>query len=140
DEARAALTVVFPKPTGHPGGQCADAALQEDVGVGALAIASGSRLLGDLGGNAAVALHHIARDVLVALVSRVGNDPPAVRGCQTGRFLDRRVVVAGDAHDARAIGGDGLLTLAAHAGMQHDHAAAAGVARGGSQAAAVVAV
>ena len=101
---------------------------------------AGAGLLHDFFGDRAVALHHIARNLFVAVVRGVGDDLPAVGGGQARSFGHRIVVVARDAHDLRATVGDGLLALQAHLGVQHDLAAAAGIARGDGQGAAVVAV
>ncbi|MNF69157.1 hypothetical protein D3C84_510320 [compost metagenome] len=96
--------------------------------------------LDDFSGDGAVALHDVARDLLVALIGGIGNHQPAVPLRERRRFRDRLVVVAADAHDLRAIGRNGRFALNADMGVQHDHAAAADALGRSGQRPAVVAV
>ena len=132
--------MVFPEIAGQASRHAAHPALQEDVGESPSPATLCTCLLHDLFGNGAIALHHIAWNVLVAVVRGVGNHLPAV-GCRQPRgLLHRFIVIAGNAHDVRTIGGNGLFALGADVGVQHDDAAAPGVLGCGSQAPSVVAV
>ncbi len=137
---RALRAVKLPPETQQPGGHAAHAALQEDVGEGARFARSHASLLDHFGGDGGVALHHVARNILVAVIRGVGHHLPAVGARQPRGLGHRIVVVAGNAHDLRAVRGNGVLAFLADVRVQHDHAAAAGRARRGGQRAAVVAV
>ena len=91
-------------------------------------------------GDHAVALHDVARHVLVAVVRSIGNDLPAVDLGEAPGLAHRIVVVAGHPHDARAERGDRGLALGTDVGMQHDHAAAADALRRRGKRPAMVAV
>ena len=132
--------MVFPEIAGQASRHAAHPALQEDVGESPSPATLCTCLLHDLFGNGAIALHHIAWNVLVAVVRGVGNHLPAVGCCEARGLMHRFIVIAGNAHDVRAIGGNGLLPFGADVGVQHDDAAAPGVLGCGSQAPSVVAV
>ena len=88
----------------------------------------------------AVTLHHIAGNLLIAFVGRVGNHLPAVRGGKSCCLKDRLVVVAGDADDIGVESGNGVVPLQTDMGVQHDDAAATHALGRGCQGAAMIAI
>ena len=94
----------------------------------------------ELVGNDGVALHHVARHVLVAEVRGVRDDLPAIRCRQPRGLVHRGVVIAGDAHNFGTQGGNRGFALWADLGMQHDDTAAAHTLGRRCQRPAVVAI
>ena len=140
DEHRALVAVALPEMADDTGRQPTDTALHHHMGERTRPRRRRHHVFQCLARDDGVTLHHVARDVLVPVVGGVGHHLPAVVRGQARGFMHRLVVVAADAHDLRAEGGDRLFPLGADLCMQDDHAAATDAAGGRCQCPTVVAV